>query len=205
MKIIISALLCLFLVSCNSAPTITAPTPTTTESIETSAPVTADAPKLTVSYDDLNNYTFFIKTPEETVRVAGDNMKGKRSQLHVSMTGYDVIFEINTKGGCKMFSRTSSSEKYIETEIEYTSINFDSLRTILYQIGVDFESYYKGARFTLNSETDNSYLYQMDYDGESYDLTVDKETGIWTKLSCKGKLLMEVTEFSLETGIIPNH
>ena len=204
-KMIISALLCLFLVSCNSSPAATAPTPPETEGIETSAPVTADAPKITVSYDDLNNYTFVIKTPDDTFRVAGDNMKGKRSQLYVSMSGYDVILELNTKGGCKMFSRTSGGEDYIEAEIEYTGVDLSALRSILYQVGVDFEGYYKDAKFTLKSEADSSYIYKMDYNGKSYDLTVDKETGIWTRLSCDGKLLMELTDFSLEKGIIPNH
>ena len=205
MKRFISALLCLFLVSCNSAPIATQPSPNQEKSTETTEPIVSDAPKITVSYEDLNNYTFFIETDEDSFRVSGDNMAGKRSQLHVSMTGYDVIFQLNTKGGCKKYFRSGENEDYEESDIEYTDFDEESLREMLCQVGVDFNKYYTGAKFALQDESDDSYIYKMDYNGDCYDLTVDKETGIWTKLSCEGKQLMRVTSFSLEKGIIPNH
>lgn len=205
MKIIISALLCLLLVSCNPTPNITAPEPVTYQSTNTTAPVIAKAPKKTVSYDDLNNYTFVIETPDDTYRIAGDNMKGKRSQLHVSMNNFDVILELNSKGNSTMYSRYSSDEEYEKVDIEYSDINFDELQNILCQVGVDFADFYNDAKFTLESESADSYKYKMDYDNEVYDLTVDKETGIWIKLSYEGKVLMRVTDFSIEKGIIPNH
>lgn len=205
MKIIISALLCLLLVSCNSTQKAASPEPITYQQIETSEPLVAAAPKKTITYDDLNNYTFVIQTNEDTYRVAGDNMKGKRSQLHVSMKNLDVIFELNTKGNSTMFTRNRSSESYTETEIEYTVITLESLRKLLCQIGVDYSKYYKDAKFILQSESAESYEYEMIYKNETYELTIDKETGIWTSISCNGKSLMTVKEFSVTRGIIPNH
>ena len=205
MKKVISALLCLFLVSCNSAPVATSPTQQSEKITEAPTTIVSDAPAITISYSELNNYTFFIETDEDSFRVSGDNMQGKKSQLHVAMTGYDAILELNTKGGCKMYTRTSEDEDYVESEIEYTDFNEDSLREILCQVGVDFSDYYTDAKFSLQDESDDSYIYRMDYKNDTYDLTVDKETGIWTKLSCEGKLLMRVTNFSLKKGIIPNH
>ena len=205
MKILISALLCLFIVGCSPTPNSTTPMPAASAESETTVPIATNAPKKTISYSDLNNFTFVIDIGDDTVHIAGDNMQGKRSQLHIAMTGYDSVAELNTKGGSKLFERSSPDEEYVESELEYSDVDFDGLYTMLYQVGVDFQGCYKDAKFTLVSEDTEFYIYNMEFEGDVYEVTVDKATGIWTKLRCDGKTLLRVIEFSLEKGVIPNH
>ncbi len=205
-KLVITAFLCLLIFAgCSKGEAYTVPSPVEISGeteVETS---TETSPKVKLSFDDLNNFTFVIKTETDVVTVAGDNINGKSSQLHISMENEDVIYELNTKGGSKAYRRNDPEGEYVEREIEYTDVDFDALYEMLYHVGVDFGDCYRGAEYSLREEQDKCYVYDMKYDGELYTVRVDKETGLWTRLSCGDRTLVTLLEFSLKKGIIPNH
>lgn len=204
-KLLISALLCLFLMGCSTPPIVSEPAHESSMHSETADPIVTNAPKITLSYTDLNNFTFIMDTEAGEIRISGDNMQGKRSQLYVRTKDFDGILELNTKGGSTMYYRKNQSEEYETSEIEYSEVDMQGLYDLLYFAGVDFGDRYEDARFTLTSEDNDFCTYKMDYDGNTYVITVDKETGVWTKMTCDGKTIMRMREFSVEKGIIPNH
>ena len=84
-------------------------------------------------------------------------------------------------------------------------MDFSGYYEILSYIGVDFKSFYVGAEFVLTEKGKDESQYKMTFDGDEYVVTVDTQTGIWTKMTCGDKTLMTMKKFDLEKGIIPNH
>ncbi len=205
-KLVITALLCLLIfVGCSKGDEYTVPSPLEISGETQVETNTETSPKATVSFDDLNNFTFVIKTETDIVTVAGDNVNGKSSLLYIASENEDAIYELNTKGGSKAYYRDDPEGEYVSREIEYTDFDFDALYNILHFVGVDFGDCYRGAEFSLREEQDECYVYEMKCDGETYTVRVDKETGLWTRLTCGDKTLVTLMEFSLKKGIIPNH
>lgn len=205
MKKLISALLCLLVLSSckiGGNKDIVYDVNTSEDTVELRS---TEEPEVVISFDDLDDFSFVIEVEGKRTIVNGNNINGSKSYLYVESSDASVIYELNTKGNNKLFHKASGETIYTEYSIEYGDADFDALYELLSYVGVDFGRYYGKSEFILQSESSDQYVYALKCDEGDFTVHIDKKTGIWTKVFKGDEEMIRVREHSLTKGVIPNH
>ena len=150
----------------------------------------------------LDSFFFVIEADDRTVTVSGENINENDALFYFKLDGEEAVYERRTK---RMYYKRNSESGFVERKIESFDEKLGAACDVLHHVGLDYKDFYGDTELEIISETSKAYTCRLEFEGDTYTVTVDKKTGVWTQLSCGDKILFKVKSFSLEKSKIPEY